>query len=169
MGRARRYTEADLTEALRRSETLSGVLSQLGLIPAGGNYASIHAAIAQLGLDTSHVRGKGWARGRRVRPRRPPIPLHDVLVEHSGYPSHKLRSRLLRAGVLKHECAICGNTEWQGTAIPLELHHRNGVRTDNRITNLQVLCPNCHALTETYRGRNIRRRAEVVEWHTHSP
>ena len=43
----------------------------------------------------------------------------------------------------------------EGVSIPLELHHLNGVRTDNRISNLRLLCPNCHALTDNYRGKNI--------------
>jgi hypothetical protein len=169
VGRAKRYTEARVVEAVRQSRSLASALSLLGLVPAGGNYATIRGAIAKLGLDTSHWRGQGWARGESVPPRRPPLPLSDVLTEGSTYPSHKLKNRMLRAGLLKPVCAGCGHSEWQGTAIPLELHHRNGVRTDNRIWNLCLLCPNCHALTSTYRGRNIGGRAEVVEWHTHSP
>ena len=45
---------------------------------------------------------------------------------------------------------------WLGAKIPLELHHINGDNTDNRIENLQLLCPNCHALTDNYRGKNIK-------------
>lgn len=49
--------------------------------------------------------------------------------------------------------------------IPLELHHINGVHSDNRIENLQLLCPNCHALTDNYRGKNIGMSAqeEILE------
>ena len=57
--------------------------------------------------------------------------------------------------IFEPECATCGNTTWQGCPVPLELEHRNGNRYDNRIENLELLCPNCHALTPTYRGRNI--------------
>ena len=41
--------------------------------------------------------------------------------------------------------------------MPLELDHKNGDRRDNRLENLWLPCPNCHALTPTYRGRNIGR------------
>jgi predicted HNH restriction endonuclease len=52
-------------------------------------------------------------------------------------------------------CERCKNTTWEGNPIPLELHHINGIHSDNRISNLQILCPNCHALTDNYKGKNI--------------
>ncbi|MEA3056309.1 MAG: hypothetical protein QOD30_1741 [Actinomycetota bacterium] len=62
-------------------------------------------------------------------------------------------------------CQHCGRAQWRCRPIPLELDHVNGDPTDNRFENLRVLCPNCHALTDTYCGRNRGRRnptAEVV-------
>jgi hypothetical protein len=55
-----------------------------------------------------------------------------------------------------HKCQLCG---WDKVhpitgKVPLEVHHINGIASDNREENLQLLCPNCHSLTETYRGLN---------------
>ena len=77
--------------------------------------------------------------------------------------SSALGRRLLRDGVLAPACSQCGGTSWQGVPIPLELDHVNGDRADNRLENLRLLCPNCHAVTDTYRGRNIGRRTVEVE------
>lgn len=52
------------------------------------------------------------------------------------------------------KCECCGLTEWQGKRLPLEVHHINGDRTDQRRENLQILCPNCHSLTENWRARS---------------
>ena len=93
------------------------------------------------------------------------IEVQEVLVKDSTYQSYKLKNRLLREGLKERRCECCGLTEWQGMPIPLELHHINGDNRDHRIENLQMLCPNCHALTETYRGRNksARRETDDVE------
>lgn len=53
------------------------------------------------------------------------------------------------------KCECCGLTEWQGKRLPLEVHHINGDRTDQRRENLQILCPNCHSITENWRSGNL--------------
>lgn len=71
------------------------------------------------------------------------------------YPTSKLHKRLIKEGIKEHRCEKCKNTEWQGCSIPLELHHKNGNRTDHRLENLELLCPNCHAQTDTFKAKNI--------------
>jgi len=66
---------------------------------------------------------------------------------------HRLKLKLLREGLKEHRCECCGNSVWMNKPIPLELHHINGVDSDNSLNNLQLLCPNCHAQTDNYRGR----------------
>ena len=71
--------------------------------------------------------------------------------------TNKLRIKLLKEGLKQPKCERCGNTEWEGQQIPLEVHHVDGNKDHNELDNLQLLCPNCHALTSTYRGRNIKK------------
>ncbi|WP_413775199.1 HNH endonuclease [Hymenobacter weizhouensis] len=86
----------------------------------------------------------------------------SILQENSAYTSsNRLKNRLLRAGYKQAVCEQCGLAQWLNRPIPLELHHVNGISNDHRLENLQLLCPNCHALTPSYRGRN-QARARVV-------
>jgi hypothetical protein len=71
--------------------------------------------------------------------------------------AYKSLQKLLREGIKEYKCEICGLTEWLGEPIPLELHHKDGNRNNNTITNFQLLSPNCHAFTDSYRGRNCRK------------
>lgn len=79
----------------------------------------------------------------------------EELAKSPTVGSHRLKLRLLEDGVKEYKCECCGLTEWNGKPIPLELHHVNGVKDDLRLENLQILCPNCHAFTDNYRGKNI--------------
>jgi Zn finger protein HypA/HybF involved in hydrogenase expression len=54
-----------------------------------------------------------------------------------------------------YKCESCGLSEWLGEPIPLELEHCDGDNKNNVKDNLLIICPNCHAKTKFYRGRNI--------------
>ncbi len=82
------------------------------------------------------------------------IPLKEYLVSSDSIQSNKIRTKLLREGYKKHQCESCGLKEWLGKPIPLELHHIDGNHFNNTIENFQLLCPNCHAFTDSYRGKN---------------
>ncbi|MBV9718069.1 MAG: HNH endonuclease [Candidatus Eremiobacteraeota bacterium] len=68
-----------------------------------------------------------------------------------------VKHRLIRAGLLANNCQSCGLSAWQGKALNMHLDHINGVKNDNRLENLRMLCPNCHSQTATYGGRNLKR------------
>lgn len=60
--------------------------------------------------------------------------------------SSNLRALLISTGIKEARCEYCGNSEWMGYPIPLELHHKNQDHHDNSEDNLMVLCPTCHTL-----------------------
>ena len=150
-------TKEEYLEAIKASKSIAQVCKTLGLKCAGGNYKTIKDFIRENNIDTSHFTGQGWNVGLKFKPNKQ-MPLYDILKENSKYQSYKLKNRLIENGLKEYRCECCKNTEWNGKPIPLELHHINGDNTDNRIENLQILCPNCHAQTEHYRGKNINGR-----------
>ena len=152
-------TDDEFRLAVTKSLSVRQVLGQIGLVPAGGNYKTVHSRIAKLGLDTSHFTGAGWNVGLRYRSFGRKAGLEEILVENSPYAfTHGLRGRLIKEGWKEHRCEECNLIEWRGCPIPLELHHNNGINNDHRIDNLQLLCPNCHAQTRNYRGKNQLKR-----------
>ncbi len=153
MPKKRTWTEDEFKSAVLDSSSVRQVLDKLGLAPTGGNYKQFHRYVEEFDLDTSHFTGQHWRKGNKT-PSVKSKPLSDILVDGSFYSSSRLRLRLIHEGVFDAKCFRCQNAEWQGFNIPLELEHKNGVNTDNRIENLCLLCPNCHALTSTYRGKN---------------
>ncbi|MBI5405721.1 HNH endonuclease [Candidatus Kaiserbacteria bacterium] len=90
--------------------------------------------------------------------------LEDVLVQGSNYGLYRLKLRLFKVGLKKSKCEECGWAQKSPDGrIPIELDHINSNRYDNRIENLRILCPNCHSLKPTHRGRNkgARRGGEI--------
>lgn len=168
--RKRKWNDQDLISAVKESLSYAEVLRKLGLAAYGSNYAMIKKEIKRLQLDTSHMTGKVWNFGKRYRLINPPKPLSEILVENSDYTSiSKLRYRLIKEGLKEAKCECCNQTEWLGQPIPLELHHINGVKDDLRIENLQILCPNCHAFTDNYRGKNQHQSAQKETSKVESP
>ena len=149
----RHRTKEDFENAAKQAFSIAGMCRNLGLKPCGGNYKLMHNAIEQHGIDTSHFRGKGWNVNLSFHPTCAK-PIEEILVKDSSYQSYKLKNRLLKEGLKERRCECCGLEKWLDSSIPLELHHINGDNKDNRLENLQLLCPNCHALTDSYRGKN---------------
>jgi hypothetical protein len=95
-----------------------------------------------------------------IVPRPSATPMGQLLVAGTYRGRNNLKLRLVKEGLKQERCERCGLAEWQGAPVSMELHHINGDRLDNRLENLELLCPNCHSQTTTYSGRNSHRRPE---------
>lgn len=146
----RKYTEEQLRDSVANSTSLAQVLKSLNVAAYGGNYETLKRAIKFYNLDTSHFKGQAWNRGLKHGPKRT---IEDYF---NGVPvkSHALRLRLIAEKIFSPICSSCNLTTWMNLPIPLELDHIDGDNKNNSLDNLRLLCPNCHAFTPTYRGKN---------------
>ena len=154
MKKKRSWSEIQLKNAVKNSKSFRNVIKVLGLRPTGGNYDQVKKYIKESRLSTKHFTGKLWSKGLKL-PFKPIIDLKDILIENSTYQSHKLKKRLFSVKLKEPKCEECGWAKISPDGrVPLELDHINGRRHDNRIENLRILCPNCHSLQITHRGKN---------------
>lgn len=158
----RPYTKEWLEELCSESYSLAEVLKKAGrTVGGGGSQATLKKKIKEFEIDISHFTGQAWAKGKtqetdaRVKSKEK-YSLEEVFCKNSPVTQKVLRGYVERHQVLEYKCINCGcDGNWQNGIIALEIDHIDGDNSNNEISNLRYLCPNCHALTDTYRGRNI--------------
>ena len=133
----RNYTDEDVIENAKHVYSIAGLLKSLNLVPCGGNYNNIKRLLQKLNVDTSHWKGQGWNKGQQLKN------WQDYTKSASIKP-HLIKIR-------GNKCECCGLTEWLDKPIKLEIHHKNGDKTCNNEDNLELLCPNCHSFTDTWK------------------
>lgn len=155
-----KWSREVLQEAVASSSTMVQVLRHLGLDVVGGHHTHISRRVKAFGIDTSHFRIPAQRGGSRGRTRPEELLVRQDPATARRMPNHRLTRAMVDAGK-PAQCAWCGNPGlWQGQPLRLEVDHVNGDWRDNRLGNLRFLCPNCHATTDTYRGRGKGRRQE---------
>lgn len=138
------YDRDLLQEAVLSSTSIGQVLEKLGIVIGGGNYSTVKKRIKKYNLDTSHFSGQCWNKGKTLKK-----------TSCNYFTKAGVKRKIIKDR--SHQCEECHLTTWRDNLIPLELHHKDGDRTNNLEDNLQLLCPNCHALTKNYRGKNIKK------------
>lgn len=136
-------------EASNNSKSATEAASKLGI-----KYDTYKKYAIKYGCFKTNQSGKGTNKTSGTK-----IPLIDILEgKHPQYQSNKLRIRLLEEKIFEYKCYTCNNVEWLGKPIPLELEHIDGDFSNHLRYNLTIICPNCHAFTDTYRGKNVNKQ-----------
>jgi transposase-like protein len=153
-----RFTEDEARAAVAASLSYSEALRRLGLRAAGSNHVTLKKYVGAWNISVEHFDAYGTQRLGGTRATQP-RPLSEILVEHSTFSRGHLKERLFREGLKEESCELCGQgNEWRGRRMALILDHVNGVGDDNRLENLQIVCPNCAATRDTHGGRQNRKR-----------
>ena len=143
----RNFTRYEIERFVQESYSYSSLAVKLGYSVIGGSYLNaMKSMILELNLDVSHFTGQSWNKDNFNYERFK----YGVAIKTS----HAIDALIHIRG---HKCECCEQIEWLGQQIPLEVHHKDGDSLNNEMSNLELLCPNCHALTKNYRGRNINR------------
>ena len=156
------YTRSDteLTQIVKESFSYAQVLRKCEIKVAGGNYGVLKNRIKRLNLDISHFTQQGWNKNKKLGTKYPVE--YYLKKDCNSIGSNELKKRLIAAKIFEHKCYKCNGTLWNNLPIPIELEHIDGDHNNNELSNLTILCPNCHAQTSTYRGKN-QKRAGMVE------
>jgi hypothetical protein len=137
--------ETKIIEACKDAHSMAHACASIGM---NHNTFIVHAK--RLGVYTTNQGGKGTNKPK------PSIPLSEIIYKgiQPQYRSSNLRVRLIKEGIKEYKCEKCEKVEWMGKPIPLELHHLDGNSHNHLLENLQLLCPNCHTLTDNYGSKN---------------
>lgn len=143
----RKFTRQEIEQFVSESNSIASLADKLGYSKKCGSYLNtINNMIQELNLDVSHFCGQSWNKNN-----------FDYSRFQNGK-AIKISSAINALIFLRgRKCECCGAEEWIGNPIPLEVHHNDGNTLNNELKNLVLLCPNCHALTKNYRGKNANK------------
>lgn len=151
------FSKDELQDMLNSSSTLTDFGEKLGYSRKGNSgIAAAKKCIAKFGLDCSHIRSiRNMKNGKNANYGR--IDMNKFKKRSSCEKKPKRQS--IRANLINirgNRCENCGLEEWLGKPIPLQLHHKDGDGWNNELANLELLCPNCHAMTDNWCGRHSK-------------
>lgn len=154
-------SDDEFIELIKRSSCTADVLKGLKYSISGNSWA--YRIIAER-MDKLNITfgTKYTTKSNKIKQ----IELKEILTENSSYNRTKLKKRLIESGIKEYKCECCGISTWLGKPITLQLHHLNGIHNDNRLSNLQLLCPNCLTQTDNFgtkgKGLVIKRKCDSL-------
>lgn len=135
---------------IKDSNNINQVCKKLNIRPTNVNYLKINKIIDKYNLNIDHF-CLDLTKNNKL------YTFDEIFCKNSLYKSYSLlKNKLIKLKIKEHKCEKCNNAEWLNEPIPLELHHIDGIKTNLEIDNLQLLCPNCHAQTDNYTGKNVK-------------
>lgn len=135
-----------IKDAVKNSVSFCEVLRKLEIPIQGNNSSTLKRIVKEHNIDYSHFTG----RAKKYRNSKE-VDIHKYLSNEISIKASDLKRRLYNSGLKENKCEICGISEWNGKPISCQLHHIDGNNKNNNISNLQILCPNCHSQTENSR------------------
>lgn len=158
---ATKRTDEEYIDAARQSKYMKQMLEILNLKTM--NYKSLRERLKRLNIDTSHWETQNnfrFKKGNQLNVK----PILEQLVEYApNLKSSTVRNKLVKEGHWVYQCYNCKISDWDNKSLTLQLDHINGINTDYRLENLRLLCPNCHSQTDTYCGKNVKRKEKLVK------
>lgn len=138
------FSDEQLKKIVSESTSFVQVQTKLGYSGKSGSIAKrLKEVFDSKNIDYSHFKGHAW--NKKI----------DYIDNQFGTNNQQdIKNKLFQQRGYK--CEKCGISQWQGQKITLQLHHKNGIHTDNRKDNLILLCPNCHAQTDNYAGKQSK-------------
>lgn len=155
-----KFSKQELQNIIDNSDSVRSVIKKVGLSGSGmGSYKTFYGKIEEFGLDVEELKKRSKTKSKQTLKLKKQE-LETVLVKNSTYQNtSNLKKRLLSEKLLKNVCNECGQLpDWNGKKLVLQLDHKNGVNNDNRLSNLRLLCPNCHSQCPTTAGKKLKKK-----------
>lgn len=164
------WTESsyDFQKRVNQCKSIADIVRSFGFAVGQAQYNVIYKRVKEDNIDISHIPlGIDSNKNRIFDTTRQPI--EKYLVDGSNIKTAELKRRLIRDGIMTDVCVKCGlGNVWNEEKITLQLDHINGIRDDNRLENLRILCPNCHSQTPTFCGKHKGNKCQSCFIKIHS-